>query len=362
MRFQSSLNQEAKLVKSSFMKLSTMINNSTDSLTPIPQSVLVASLVLTVAFLIAGIYGNALVCLLLGRRRDLRKVPHFLLANLSVIGLLSSLLGMPMFVSIATRYIMKQQDSAELKSLCKIRLVVSFFCSAVNAMTLSLMAMDRKDCILRPFRRRLHAGNVKTVLLIAWCVAIIIYVAFAILLTRDGSQCLQSDPFNLMSSSSNSSVLYSTYITIFGTVFNVAAILIIVVTFLRIVKRLRSSPLPQSRSLHQRYESQITKLTYKTCFIFILSWFPVMISHMAARFFAAGSEHMLSLKLITITLTGFAYAANPVLHYKILKTASPILRMRAVVVTQSFEEDRDNGRGANPPAHHSDAFQMTTEL
>lgn len=344
------------------MKLSTMTNNTTDSLTPIPQSVVVTAIVLTAVFLVAGTYGNALVCLLLGRRRDLRKVPHFLLANLSAIGLLSSILVMPMFVPIAVRYIMKQEDSVDLKPLCKIHRVLSFFCSAINAMTLSLMAVDRQDCIFRPLRRRLRAGNVKTVLLAVWCVAIIIYVIFAILLTRDGSQCSQSDPFNLMSSSSNSSVLYSTYITIFGTVFNVAAVLIIVITFLRIVKRLRSSSLPHSRSLHQRYESQITKLTYKTCAIFILSWFPVMISHIAARFFGASSEHMRSLKLITATVTGFTYVANPILHYKMLKTAPPIIRIRAVVKIQSFEEDRDNDREADPSAHQPDTFQMTTEL
>lgn len=247
------------------MNLSTLMNNTTESPTPIPQSVVVTVLVLTAVCLVAGTYGNARVCLLLARRRDLRKVPHFLLANLSVIGLLSSLLLMPIFIATAAkRYILRQQDSVELYLLCKIQLVLSFFCSSINAMTLSLMAMDRQDCIFRPLRRRLKTDNVKIVLLVVWCVALIIHVVFPILIVSDRSQCSPcSDP--LTSSSSNSSGLYSAYITIFGTVFNVAAVVIMVITFLRIVKRLRSSPLPQSRSLHQRYESQITKLTYKTC-------------------------------------------------------------------------------------------------
>ena len=342
------------------MKISTMVNKTTDYLIPIPQSVIGTSLVLTVVFLVAGTYANARVCLLFGRRRDLRKVPHFLLANLSAIGLLSSLLVMPILVSMATRYLMKQRDSVDLKPLCKIHLAVSFFCSAVNSMTLSLMAMDRQDCIFRPLRRRLHSGNVKRVLLAVWCAATIIYVVFAILLTIEDSQCPQSDPFNLMSSFSKSSFLFSAYITIFGSVFNVAAILIIVITFLRIVKRLRSSSLPHSRSLHQRYESQITKITFNTCAIFILSWFPVMISQLVARFLTAGSENLPSLKLITITLTSFKYVANPLLHYKMLKTTFPITRIRAMVKIQCSEEVKDNGRGAEPSPHHSG--EMTTKL
>ena len=344
-----------------------MMNNTSvsDSLAPIPQGVTVTVLVLTAVFLVAGTYGNAKVFLLLERRPDLRKVPHFLLANLSAIGLLASIVVMPIAISIAARtFSMKQQDGMELTVLCKIRLVLSFFCSTVNAITLSLMAMDRHDCICRPLRRRLHPDNVKKVLLIVWLMATVIFVIFAILLGIDESQCRQYDPFNLISHSSTSSGFFNAYITIFGTVFNVSAILIIMVTFIRVIRGLRSSPLPQSRSLHRRYESQITKLTYKTGAIFILSWFPVIISHSTARFFAPGSELTLSLKLLTTAFTGFAYASNPILHYKMLKTCttSPTLIMSAVVTTQSSAEAREDGTRSAFTAYHSDAFYMESKL
>lgn len=342
-----------------------MMNHTSvsDSLAPIPQGVTVTLLVLTAVFLVTGTYGNAKVFLLLERRRDLRKVPHFLLANLSAVGLLSSIIVMPIVISIAARtYFMKQQDGIALTVLCKIRLVLSFFCSTVNAITLSLMAMDRHDCICRPLRRRLHPDNVKKVLLIVWLMATIMFVVFAILLSVDESQCPQYDPFNLRSRSSTSSGFFNAYITIFGTVFNVSAILIIMVTFICVVRGLRSSPLPQSRSLHRRYESQITKLTYKTGAIFILSWFPVIISHSTARFSAPGSEGILSLKLLTTAFTGFAYASNPILHYKMLKTTSPTLIMSAVVTTQTSAEARDDGTRSTFTADHSDAFYMESKL
>ena len=343
-----------------------MMNHTSVSspLVPIPQGVIVTVLVLTAVFLVAGTYGNAKVCLLLERRRDLRKVPHVLLANLSAVGLLSSAVVMPIFISIAARtFFVKQHDGIELTVLCRIRLVLSFFCSTVNAITLSLMAVDRQDCICRPLRRRLHSDNVRKVLLIVWLMAIIMFVVFAILLGIDKSQCPQYDPFNLISHSSISSGFFNAYITIFGTVFNVAAILIIMVTFIRVVRGLRSSPLPQSRSLHRRYESKITKLTYKTGAIFILSWFPVIICHTTTRFVALGSELTLSLKLLTIAFTGFAYASNPILHYKMLKTkASPTLGMNAVVTTQSSAEDREEGTRKAFSASHSASSYLESKL
>ena len=298
--------------------------HSDESAVPIPQSVVISVLVMTSAFLLSGMFGNALVFLLIARRSDLRKVPHFLFVNLSVIGLCSSLFVMPFIISIAvTAYVMDHLESMEI--FCNVRLFFSFLCSAINALTLSLMAVDRQDCVFRPFKRRIQKRNVQNVLLTIWAVVIIISVIFVLVLATDGSQCPHSDPFNLGSSSSNSGSLFSIYVTAFGTGFNVAAILVIVITFVRIVKRLRSSPLPESRTPRLRFESEITKLTYKTCAIFILSWFPVIISHTIARFSdTTGLEKIRILKLITLTFTNFTYVANPFLHYKLLKTRQPL--------------------------------------
>jgi len=313
-----------------------------DTLLPLPESAVVTVLVMTATFFLAGTFGNVLVCLLITTRRDLRKVPHFLFANLAVIGLLSSFFVMPFMISIAAgAYMMKQSES--MKILCNIRLFSSLFCSATNALILSLMAIDRQDCVFRPLRRRIHQSNVRKVLLAVWSSVLVLSVLFAIVLAKDGSQCSISDPFNLGSSSSNSSSLFSVYITVFGTGFNVAAILIIIITFLRIVKRLRSCPLPESRSLHQRYESQITKLTYKTCAIFILSWFPVIISHTAARFSDVDREKMRVVKLITLTFTNFTYVGNPFLHYKMLKTTpSNQLRIQPMSLRRIVSLDNNN--------------------
>ena len=284
-----------------------------------PQGVTVAVLVMTVFFFVVGTIGNALVCFVISKRHDLRKVPHYLFLNLSIIGLVSSVFVMPFLIAIIARAYMMNSSEA-LDVLCKLRVFFAFFCSAINALSLSLMAIDRQDCVFRPFRRRIRKDNVLKILLTIWSTLITISIFFIITLSTDRAQCPSSDPFNLKSSFSESTILFSVFITVFGTTFNCSAILIIVITFVRITKKLRSSPLPESRSNFLRFEASITKLTYKTCGIFILSWFPVIISHSFARFSSHVDTDIIEIiKLVTLAFTNFTYAANPILHYTMLK-------------------------------------------
>jgi len=74
--------------------VSTMIEGSYPSTSAIPRSLAMAVFVLLSILILAGASGNAYVCNLLRRRRDLRKVPHYLLASLSLSGVLTSLFSM----------------------------------------------------------------------------------------------------------------------------------------------------------------------------------------------------------------------------------------------------------------------------
>ena len=66
----------------------------------------------------AGAVGNARVCILLRRRHDLRKVPHYLLASLSLTGLLSSLTKLPALLAVTiVNYFPVSQVSLEV--VCK---------------------------------------------------------------------------------------------------------------------------------------------------------------------------------------------------------------------------------------------------
>ena len=68
------------------------------------------------------------------------------------------------------------------------------------------------------------------------------------------------------------------------------------------------------------------------------------------------------MKLLTIAFTGFTYPSNPILHYKMLKAASPTSGMSAVVTIQSSAEAKDDGTRGAFSACHSDAFKLESEL
>ena len=50
----------------------------------------------------------------------------------------------------------------------------SFLCAFVNSVTLSLMAIDRQDCVLRPFNRRMTPSNVKFIIPGKWIGALVL--------------------------------------------------------------------------------------------------------------------------------------------------------------------------------------------
>ena len=79
------------------LNVPTMMEESILS-TSIPKSLAIVIAVLLSILILVGASGKALVCYRLRRRRDLRKVPHYLLASLSLTGLLTSLSGMPFLI------------------------------------------------------------------------------------------------------------------------------------------------------------------------------------------------------------------------------------------------------------------------
>lgn len=83
-------------------------------------------ILLTVVFL-AGTVSNARVCVLLRRPHDLRKVPHFLLASLSLTGFLSSLIKLPAHLAvIIVNYLCEDIVGCDLQT--RIFLSDGFFC------------------------------------------------------------------------------------------------------------------------------------------------------------------------------------------------------------------------------------------
>ena len=189
--------QAGRIPNSTNMNASTNAEESSLS-TPPPRSLAIAVFVVLSMMILAGASGNAFICYRLRRRRDLRKVPHYLLASLSLTGLLASLFGVPSVLTGAfVSYLIIQAGHLSFAEiLCKIGFPLYVGCVALNALIITLLTIDRYDCVVRPFRRRLSTENVKKILLLTWLVAFIITAVLLVLLRRERSVCYTWFPYN----------------------------------------------------------------------------------------------------------------------------------------------------------------------
>ena len=154
--------------------------NST-STTPLPRGLAIFVVSFLAISVLAGTFGNARVCILLRRRRNLRKVPHYLLGSLALNGLFSTLFNIPMLIFLTVVNYFQIYDSPIVEILCKAKMPLGFALLVLNDLTLSLMAFDRQDCVFRPFNRRLKTGNVKKIIAVTWLIALITAAVFAVL-------------------------------------------------------------------------------------------------------------------------------------------------------------------------------------
>ena len=302
---------------------SSMENGPDFTPVPVSRGVLIADISLLGIGFLAGTFGNGRACLVLRRRRDFRRTPHFLFANLSAIGFLSSLISIfGWLVMIVMSHVLYLNIPSVL---CFIIVPFATACIVINAMTLSLMAIDRQDCFLRPFRRRITPDNVKTVLFITWLVTLVFTTAFAFseAFTTD-SMCRNFDPYTVLGklSTTNSFAIYFVVVAMF---LNVITFFIIVVTFIRIVTKIRSPQVVvHSESVRNCRERKITNLTFRSCAVYVICFLPFFTCNLLVRFGTVYGAEINTAIVLTVTIAKFTYVLNPFLHHEMLKVQRPV--------------------------------------
>ena len=296
--------------------MSVRINLSTSNnryLLPVaPGTAVVSVTMLSIASLV-GFLANAHVCVLLRKRSDLRKVPHYLFGGLAVNGICSSLLNLPSRIALTVIRLFDIPVSTD--AVCSITVPSGFACNILNAVTLSLMAIDQQDCVLRPFKRRMSRGNILKVIALSWIGTLVLTTPIIFKTVRQ-----QFEGCDVIPKIRGAGDPVFVYVGILSNSFNITSVLIIVVTALRIIKRLRSSPLPESNNHHRRQENKLFWLTYKICGVFIVCKLPIFVYFPFAIFSLENNDYTLAnIQIIVLTISNFHYVVNPFLYYNMMR-------------------------------------------
>ena len=278
---------------------------------------IVLATIATACFLLG--LGNACVLIRLYHRPQPRRVSHYLLANLSASSLLASSTLMPVVVvTIAAMHLFDCQRSVATDLIWSIAWTIALGVRILYAATLSLMALDREDCVLRPFRRRLSHTNIRKVIFAIWIFAALLAMPSSVPRLQETSA---SNPFSGWPTIRDS--FWRLYNVCVGTFIFVVTLMIITITFVRVLRNLRTTTIPLgniSLQILQRREYRIKKLAYCTCAVFVLSWLPVILVFVFVHVVPCGSTVTGTIRLFTMVLSNLNYALNPFLNQRIFLT------------------------------------------
>ena len=306
------------------VNISTLMDESYPS-TPVPRSLAIAVFVMLSILIFAGASGNAFVCNLLRRRRGLRKVPYYLLASFSLTGLLTSFFAMPSLMIATIVNYLQAGHLPIAQTLCKLGFPLSVGCVALNALTITLMTIDHHDCVVRPFRRRLSKQNIKKILPLTWLVAFIIAAVLLVLLRKETSVCYTWFPYEQSKAfQTEQGNVIRTYLTTMAQLDTLAMVLVII-TFFRVVKEIRSLVVPQSTNstIQQRQEKRLTRLTYGVGGTYILFRLPLIVGHIVMSAVEFQGKALNTVFLLTNVLVFSTFVLNPVLYCKMLRVRQP---------------------------------------
>ncbi|XP_013403243.1 probable G-protein coupled receptor 22 [Lingula anatina] len=149
------------------------ILNSTDlnlaSMGEVPSAYLVVVCFILTVEIVLGVTVNIMVLWAYYRHwNTLRSVSNILMANLNVVDILICVLSAPLTF---TTLLLRHRDTDVLVCLSH-EAGVSFACSA-TALNLLVISVDRYESVIMPTKRTFSVKNVRFVLLVPWCGALL---------------------------------------------------------------------------------------------------------------------------------------------------------------------------------------------
>ncbi|CAH3023975.1 unnamed protein product, partial [Porites evermanni] len=123
-----------------------------------------------IPFYISGLIGNVLVIRIVHKTREMHTPTNYLLASMAV----SDVFTIMMFA--AYRFVLSQHilDEKNGNLVCKAAVLITTF-AIVSAITLTVLAVERYNALLKPLRTglRLNKDNVKKAIALLWASGLI---------------------------------------------------------------------------------------------------------------------------------------------------------------------------------------------
>ena len=260
--------------------------------------------------------GNTAIGLIVYRTKSMKKPINFLIVNMAISDLLSSIFVIP--PEIQSLYIDSWLIGGPLgQVLCKLTYILIDASTAVSIQSLVLIAMDRFGAVVYPLRSPLISSKLCPFFILAiWIVAIASYSPyfFAFKLVDYQGELACRFRWNEAFGESSSFEYYFAPVLV---VFCFIPFVIIAILYIIIYLKLKSQKIPGEQSVNaeqqrQQRERNVLKMAiaivvgFAVCFLPLgIAWF---LSYFASRIQSCGFQYFFS---VTVVMARANYATNP---------------------------------------------------
>ncbi|KXJ25148.1 neuropeptide FF receptor 2 [Exaiptasia diaphana] len=139
---------------------------------------------------IISIIGNALVCIVIARRRRMRTVTNYFILNLAIADLAVTCICIPFDIPVQENgYIWPYGPF-----ICKILWPLQTMCLFVSIFTLTAVSLNRFWAIVYPLRRQMTKGNATVVIILIWLLSLVLSTPYVMVLGIKGNYCEETWP------------------------------------------------------------------------------------------------------------------------------------------------------------------------
>ncbi|OWF48288.1 probable G-protein coupled receptor 83 [Mizuhopecten yessoensis] len=235
--------------------------------------------------IVISFFGNSIVCYVILRNRRMYTVTNFFIANMAMSDLLLTLFNVPF--NIAKHLLDNWPFGDVLCHFVNFSLMVSVY---VSTFTLTAIALDRQNVLLKPLQPRMTKQMGLVVLVIIWLIAICFSLPYGIFNKVQSTSMVIKRVDRCSPHFPEPQELFAKYLTLITVVLQyIIPLSIISVAYGRIVmrlwKRVQLGAVTRTQQMSQaRAKRKSIKLLVTVVVVFALCWMPLNLYHILTKF------------------------------------------------------------------------------